>query len=349
MDDNTAAQRRGAPADAKSGLNAQEMDEELPTLLDPSTCTRKGLCPVTHIRGQDDDPLESHSLYYEIHGSGPERVVLIMGLNGSFLSWMRQVEYLSRTGKHQVLVFDNRGAGNSGTPHGPYTTSAMAMDVIALLDYLGWSEQRGIHMVGISLGGMIAQEVAWRIPERLASLMLAVTTPGGPFWTNFPPWVGFITLARLLFITDRDKKVPIAIGMLFSKEWLDAPAEGDDRGRTNRQVQEADLSWRMTAIRVQQPIGALSQMWAGMTHHVSAKRLEKIAKGVPKIVLATGDDDHLVSPSNSHYLAKHMPGSELVVWEKTGHAVQLQRVKEFSELIERCVDEGRQKAGPPVA
>ena len=78
-------------------------------------------------------------------------------MNGSFLSWMRQVEYLSRTGKHQVLVFDNRGAGNSGTPRGPYTTSAMAEDVIALLDFLGWTERRGIHIVGISLGGMIAQ------------------------------------------------------------------------------------------------------------------------------------------------------------------------------------------------
>ena len=70
---------------------------------------------------------------------------------------MRQVEYLSRTGKHQVLVFDNRGAGNSGTPRGPYTTSAMSEDVIALLEYLGWIGNRGIHVVGISLGGMIAQ------------------------------------------------------------------------------------------------------------------------------------------------------------------------------------------------
>ena len=110
-----------------------------------------------------------------------------------------------------------------------------------------------------------------------------------------------------------------------------------------------DLAWRMTAIRVQQPIGALSQMWAGLTHHVSAARLEKIAKSVPKIVIATGDDDHLVAPSNSQYLAEHMPGSEFVVWEKTGHAVQLQRMKEFSALVERCVDEGRAKAGPPVA
>lgn len=89
MSDNTASQRRGVPVDTKS----RETDPDLPTLLDPDTCTNKGLCPVTHIRGQDDDPLESHSLYYEIHGSGPECVVLIMGYvqisweRSSFSSW----------------------------------------------------------------------------------------------------------------------------------------------------------------------------------------------------------------------------------------------------------------------
>jgi pimeloyl-ACP methyl ester carboxylesterase len=120
---------------------------------------------------------------------------------------MYQVEYFARAraGQYTVLVFDNRGAGNSGTPHGPYTTSTMAEDVIALLDYVGWTEKRGVHLVGISLGGMIAQgafyllfyerqtnklwltEIAWRTSERIASLMLAVTTAGGPIWTNFPP------------------------------------------------------------------------------------------------------------------------------------------------------------------
>ena len=79
MADNTVTKRRGASVEAKGDANGQELEEELPTLTDPATLTRKGLCPVTHIRGQDDDPFESHSLYFEIHGSGPERVVLIMG------------------------------------------------------------------------------------------------------------------------------------------------------------------------------------------------------------------------------------------------------------------------------
>lgn len=84
-----------------------------------------------------------------------------------------------------------------------FSTGGMAEDAICLLDYIGWTKKRDIHIVGISLGGMIAQgmcimfntelsaeataELATRIPERIASLTLAVTTPGGPIYGNFPP------------------------------------------------------------------------------------------------------------------------------------------------------------------
>lgn len=88
MTEDTPIKRRGASDNAKA-----EPDEALPTLLDPSTCTRKGLCPVTRIRGQDDDPFESHSLYFEIHGSGPERVVLIMGYVVNTLAYSSVLRY----------------------------------------------------------------------------------------------------------------------------------------------------------------------------------------------------------------------------------------------------------------
>lgn len=120
---------------------SEKFDEsQYNTVFDPTTLQKKGLCPVTHIRGQDADPLESHSLYYEIHGNGPEKIVLIMGfvhsqslsqlalsteeifrLNSTSFSWEPQVEHFGRAGPYTVLVFDNRGVGNSGTPRGPYT------------------------------------------------------------------------------------------------------------------------------------------------------------------------------------------------------------------------------------
>ncbi len=57
----------------------ENVESKLNTIFDPTTCVKKGLCPVTKIRGQDQDPLESHSLYYELHGTGPEKLLLIYG------------------------------------------------------------------------------------------------------------------------------------------------------------------------------------------------------------------------------------------------------------------------------
>lgn len=107
-----------------------------PTIFDPATCVRKGLCPVSQIRNKGD-PFESHSLYYEQHGSGPEKVLFIMGfgsveqlgistdlvssLNSSSFSWQSQVEDLATSKQYSLLVFDNRGVGNSSSPRGPYT------------------------------------------------------------------------------------------------------------------------------------------------------------------------------------------------------------------------------------
>ncbi|KAI0035839.1 alpha/beta-hydrolase [Vararia minispora EC-137] len=335
-----------APLSSKdSTLDISAQDLDLPTLLDPASCTRKGLCPVTALRGAQ--PSESHSLYYELHGRGPERVVLIMGLNGSFLGWMHQVHHLARAvdevgqPKYSVLVFDNRGVGNSGAPRGPYSTSKMAEDVLVLLDSVGWEGPRGVHVVGVSLGGMIAQELAWRTPERIASLVLAVTTAGGPVWTNFPPWYGMYTLTRLLLMSDRAKKVPVIVEMLFAKEWLNALAEDDEKGRTNREVQHEEFLTRMLATRTQPALGALSQMVAGLTHNVQPARLRTIASSIPYIVLVTGDEDHLVEPTNTDRLVRCMPGVEVLKWQQTGHAVQLQRVREFCSVIEKAVKEGR--------
>ena len=106
---------------------------------DPATCTRKGLCPVTQSEDQGR-PLESHSLYFEQHGTGPVKVVFIAGrascqlglssqlkqclyrLNVSSNMWAGQVKYLSRLPQYSILVFDNRGVGNSDTPKGPYSS-----------------------------------------------------------------------------------------------------------------------------------------------------------------------------------------------------------------------------------
>ncbi|KAJ6547128.1 alpha/beta-hydrolase [Mycena capillaripes] len=319
----------------------------LSSLFDSATCSRKGLCPVTRIRNQVE-AVESHSLYYEIHGpegDGKEKLMFIMGLNSSCFAWLAQVQHFGPMSDYSMLVFDNRGVGHSGSPRGPYTTSGMAEDAIVLLDHLSWTGQRDLHVVGVSLGGMIAQELATRIPDRIASLTLAVTTPGGAVWSNFPPWKGAVSLARLTFIADIERKIPLILEMVYPLRWLDEPAEGEGEGRTNREVQTELYRRRILATAPQHLIGSLSQMAAGLTHHVTPERLRSISEAIPKVLIITGDDDNLVSPANSRYMKSYMPDAELEEWEATGHAIHVQRPKKFNQLLERVFKEGRRKSG----
>lgn len=114
------------------------------------------------------------SLHYESTGTGAP-VLLVMGLGMTATGWWRTVPVLAAAGL-RVLTFDNRGVGRSDRAPGPYTTAVMADDAVAVLDA---AEEQRAHVYGISLGGMIAQEIALRNPDRVERLVLGATTPGG--------------------------------------------------------------------------------------------------------------------------------------------------------------------------
>ncbi|KAJ2775396.1 hypothetical protein IWQ57_000451 [Coemansia nantahalensis] len=101
--------------------------------------------------------VEKCELYYEVFGSGPRRLFLIMGMVGSTMIWRLQTRYFAYLGDYTVCVFDNRGSGRSTITPGPYKISQMAKDALKVLDHLGWHTD--VHVAGISLGGMIAQEL----------------------------------------------------------------------------------------------------------------------------------------------------------------------------------------------
>ena len=112
-------------------------------------------------------------LYYEEHGSG-EPLIMVLGLGQDVATWGLQIEALS---KHlRLIVFDNRDAGRSSRCPDNYTTQSMAQDMMGLMDHL---EIERTHLLGTSMGGMIAQHVALMAPERLKSLILASTTSWG--------------------------------------------------------------------------------------------------------------------------------------------------------------------------
>ncbi|PPQ85105.1 hypothetical protein CVT24_011971, partial [Panaeolus cyanescens] len=345
-----------------------------------------------------------------LHPSSPihyskYKIVFIMGLNSSSFSWGGQVRWFGNGGEgvrmrmgevvfsegegegdvegregdtiegksqFSCLVFDNRGVGNSGYPRGPYSTSGMAQDVICLLDYIGWTAERELNVVGISLGGMIAQELASRIPHRIASLLLAVTTPGSTFpLFNLPPWSGVSSLARLIVTPKPEDKLPIVMRMVYTEKWLKERAErivypGDKdngkgvsevQGKTNMDVQAEAFLRRASITLPQRFLGHISQMCAGLTHHISPPKLHTLATLIPKIIILTGDVDNLVRPSGSYRLKASLDEAlaegertgvnekggrvEMVLWRETGHAIHAQRETWFNRLVERCAVEGR--------
>jgi len=162
---------------------------------------------------------------------------------------------------------------------------------------------------------------------------------------------------------DPSVRISNTLGTLFPVEWLEANAEGDPRGRTNREIQTEvsprllrvfrdllvnrlfqDFLRRYHLARPQQFIGVISQMAAGLTHRVSEDRLREISKLIPKVVIMTGDEDHLVDPQRSKFIKENMPEAELVEFSGTGHGLLLQRTKEANEIVARAIREGRSRS-----
>ena len=112
-------------------------------------------------------------MHYQIKGEGPP-LVMIMGLNGDITWWDRLLTELA--GDFRLLLFDNRGAGLTDKPNEKYTISMLAEDTVGLMEEVGIQQA---HVFGISMGGMIAQEMALAFPDHVNGLVLGCTHSGG--------------------------------------------------------------------------------------------------------------------------------------------------------------------------
>ncbi|KAH9451340.1 hypothetical protein MJO28_009135 [Puccinia striiformis f. sp. tritici] len=317
------------------------MNAELPTLatiLDPTTCVQKGLCPVANGRSR-----KPRQLYYEVHGdlAATQKMVLIMGLNFTCSAWSGQVRHFGNKPDHAVLVFDNRGVGNSdcGTFE-PYKTSEMAKDTLDLLNFLKWDQDRSIHVFGVSLGGMISQELSLLVPSRIKSMTLISTRSGTPF--DFPS-----TNILKMFLKVSTKAVTYEEGLdlmmdfLFPVAYLEKPTT---EGRTQKDdLREFFSTWHNQPRR-QSPAGAIGQLCAAIGHHCSDSNLGKISRNLSpgKIAVVLGDRDEMIYAVRSLQLQDRLPGSELVVFKDGGHALSCQFTSEFNNLMQRIMNEGNQ-------
>ncbi|KAF1843200.1 alpha/beta-hydrolase [Cucurbitaria berberidis CBS 394.84] len=260
----------------------------------PLNPEKKGEAEVAKDRG---GPIK---IAYEVHGHGDQHIVWVMGLGGMKYAWQRQTKDFAHTKPDQYssLVFDNRGIGDSGKPRFRYSTSEMAKDVVELVDHLGWTGKRELHIVGISMGGMIAQELAMLIPERICTLSL-VSTAAGLFRTT-----GFVenlwNRANLFIPKSIDKQIDNVKKNLYTQAWLDAPdtlEPVEQSFPTNGDRFAANELWKRQHPEYFQRTGFILQAIAAGWHHKSAEQLQQIAKTVGKkrIMVVHGTQDHMIT------------------------------------------------------
>lgn len=232
---------------------------------------------------------------YELHGEG-EPLVLIMGFTGNLEAWRPLLPAFAA--EYRVLIFDNRGAGLTDKPAGPYSIPAMADDTAGLMDALGIE---AADVYGISMGGMIAQELTLRHPQKVKALVLGCTTPGGP---NSRPR-SRKTKEALASIPNVsvEEGLAIVMGLLFTDEFAAA------NGRRLREMTLDSFDLRM-------PRHAVRAQGAAIEAHDTYNRLPRI--NAPTLVIA-GDADELIPSDNSPILAQRIPGAELVIYPKARH------------------------------
>lgn len=231
-------------------------------------------------------------LYWTEHGDGTP-LLLIMGLSFTHEMWYRVLSWL--TPRYRAILFDNRGMGRSDVPPGPYSIPQMASDAAAVMDAAGIS---AAHIVGASMGGMIAQELALRNPNRVLSLVLACTSFSGVSgqWPDFRRGAGALHWRGATRL-ERERAL---------RPLLYADATPSDRI-------EEDFSIRCQCCWTYK--GFLNQ-FAGILMWSSYRRLPRIQ--VPTLVIH-GAEDHLIPPQNGRVLASRIPGARFHLLPNAGH------------------------------
>lgn len=245
-------------------------------------------------------------IWWRAEGEG-EPVVLVMGLGYPSDMWFRVSPVLAES--HRVLLLDNRGAGRTGdVPGAPYTVETMAEDVLAVLDDAGESSA---HVVGASMGGLVAQEVALRAPQRVRSLVLACTHPGVAHAEWDPQALAL--LARR--------------GQLTPREAAEASIPFNYAAATSRERIEEDWAVRLplagTAAGYRAQVEGTAR-WSGL------ERLSSLR--VPTLVVH-GEKDRLVPLANGRRIADSVPGAELVVLPEANHLFFTDQPERTNEVL----------------
>jgi 3-oxoadipate enol-lactonase len=256
--------------------------------------------PTVHANGID--------IYFERAGSGPP----LLFLNGSGATLATSGFLISGyADRFDVVAHDQRGLGRTSIPPGPYTMAEYAADAAAVAEHIGWDRYR---VVGVSFGGMVAQELAVTFPERIERLALVCTSPGGAGGSSYP-------LHTLLDMTE-DERTARRLTILdtrFTPDWL-ATHDAD------RQLAEFMRQERPKSDEVLR--GERLQLEA-RSHHDVFGRLGRIT--CPTLV-AGGRYDGIALPANAEAIAAAILHAELRMYEG-GHAFFAQDPAAMPDVI----------------
>ena len=282
-------------------------------------CGRRGLSasPTVHIEWQRFTP--------KVLKPGAAPLLLIHGFGCGANDWGAWPKVLGAKSKREVLFFDNRGVGSSAVPAGPYAVSDLVADAHAVVEAAGVDR---VSVLGISLGGMVAQNFALTHPQRTASLVLGCTSHGGR--TASPPPESFFKLCQLWAAAEAPNE---ADGLVdeFMRWMLPAPLLETAAGaRLFEQFKQAFL-------RTPRSQAGLQGQLSAMARFNSTKQLGGLS--CPTLVTC-GAGDQVMQPANSESLARLIPGARLRTWEGAGHFFWAHRTAEVVEEIGAFLERG---------
>lgn len=248
-------------------------------------------------------------LYYESHGTGFP-LVLIRGFGSNADHWYHQVPDLAA--RFRVIVFDNRGIARSSDPDQALTIPAMARDTKELMDFVGLDQA---HVIGLSMGGMIAQELAISYPDRVAGLVLACTHAGGD--RQVLPEPENLACFKQMVAEATPEAKQAAARILFAPRIL---------------AEQPEIAAAYARVSLTYPADAaiLMRQWDAIQVHDTFDRLHRIE--APTLVL-TGDADDLIPQENSGILADRIPDAELKVIPEGGHQVLVEQAGTCNRIM----------------
>ena len=251
------------------------------------------------------------SLFHQRSGEGEEPLLLIQGMSGTHLAWGEP--FLAGLAQDfDVVAYDHRGVGRSDRVDVGFTIAELAQDAAGLLDELGWETA---HVAGISMGGMVAQELALAHPERIRTLTLGCTYCGGEGSQLAPPE----TMGRLAAgwqSGDRELAIRTGFEVNVSPEHAAQPG--------------AYETFRAMAKALPAPIPVIMLQMQAIAGHDTSARLPSLER--PTLVVH-GDADAMLPVGNGRMIASLIPGARLEVLEGVGHMFWWERPERSAALI----------------